>query len=177
MPKTNAEKAEYMRNWRKNNPDKASQHNESLKAYLRIHPQKRIPKEATLRQRLLRQTNPEKARASDAARKARYFAKNPLAKAKKNMRQRIYQVTRRLSLGKLSGKSSMHGCSKEYLKFHFEQLFQPGMSWANYGLWHVDHIVPLSSAKTLETVLILCHYTNLQPLWAIDNILKGSKTP
>jgi hypothetical protein len=51
------------------------------------------------------------------------------------------------------------------------------MSWDNYGFygWHIDHVIPLSSAKTEEEVYKLCHYTNLQPLWAEDNLKKGSK--
>ena len=49
------------------------------------------------------------------------------------------------------------------------------MSWENQGKWHIDHITPLSSAKTEEEVYRLCHYTNLQPLWAEDNLKKGSK--
>lgn len=47
------------------------------------------------------------------------------------------------------------------------------MTWDNYGKWHIDHIVPLVSAKTEEEMYKLCHYTNLQPLWALDNIKKG----
>jgi hypothetical protein len=51
------------------------------------------------------------------------------------------------------------------------------MSWENYGKWHVDHVIPLASAKTPEDLIKLCHYTNLQPLWAIENILKRDKLP
>lgn len=47
------------------------------------------------------------------------------------------------------------------------------MTWDNYGDWHVDHVVPLCSADTEEKLYELCHYTNLQPLWAADNISKG----
>lgn len=51
------------------------------------------------------------------------------------------------------------------------------MSWENHGLfgWHIDHKIPLSSAKDEEELKKLCHYTNLQPLWAIDNIKKRDK--
>ena len=49
------------------------------------------------------------------------------------------------------------------------------MSWENRNEWHVDHIIPLCSAKTQEELYNLCHYTNLQPLWVKDNLTKGSK--
>jgi hypothetical protein len=60
-------------------------------------------------------------------------------------------------------------------KFHIESKFQEGMSWENYGQWHVDHIKPLSLATTEQKVMELNHYTNLQPLWAVDNIKKSNK--
>ena len=59
---------------------------------------------------------------------------------------------------------------------HIENLFTEGMSWENHGEWHIDHKKPLASAKTEEELKKLCHYTNLQPLWALDNIRKGAKT-
>jgi hypothetical protein len=51
------------------------------------------------------------------------------------------------------------------------------MTWDNYGVggWEIDHIIPLASAKTEEEVYKLCHYTNLQPLWANENFKKGKK--
>jgi hypothetical protein len=69
------------------------------------------------------------------------------------------------------------GCSSEEFKIYIQSKFTEGMSWDNYGLygWHIDHIIPLSSSKTTEDVLILSHYTNLQPLWAKDNLKKGYK--
>jgi len=69
------------------------------------------------------------------------------------------------------------GCSIPELKLHLESKFQSGMTWDNYGKygWHIDHIKPLSSfdLTNREQVLMACHYTNLQPLWAIDNMIKN----
>ena len=58
---------------------------------------------------------------------------------------------------------------------HLEKQFAIGMSWENRSEWHIDHIIPLSSAKTEDEVYKLCHYTNLQPLWAEDNLKKSNK--
>ena len=71
-------------------------------------------------------------------------------------------------------------CSVEELKVHIENQFKEGMSWENYGEWHIDHIVPIKyqadgKAPTLEEVIQRLHYTNLQPLWASDNISKGNR--
>jgi len=49
------------------------------------------------------------------------------------------------------------------------------MNLDNQGKWHIDHIIPLSSAKTEGEFYELCHYTNLQPLWAENNIKKSNK--
>ena len=66
------------------------------------------------------------------------------------------------------------GCDPISLKDFLEKKFIEGMCWGNYGEWHIDHIIPLSSAKTEEEIYKLCHYSNLQPLWAIDNLKKVS---
>jgi len=76
-------------------------------------------------------------------------------------------------VGKKSSKTTdMIGCSIEELKKHIESLFLDGMNWDNRHLWHIDHIKPLSTAKTIDDVYILNHYTNLRPLWAVDNLNK-----
>ena len=78
------------------------------------------------------------------------------------------------SLIKNKSKSTQEiiGCSFKELKVHLESKFEDWMSWENYGLfngyydfgWDIDHIIPLSSAKSEEDVTKLCHFTNLQPL-------------
>jgi len=69
------------------------------------------------------------------------------------------------------------GCTPAALRGHIEAQFTPGMTWANYGLWHVDHIRPCASFDLLdpEQQRKCFHYTNLQPLWGSDNFKKGSK--
>lgn len=68
------------------------------------------------------------------------------------------------------------GCTLEELKKHLESKFTEGMNWNNYGEWHIDHIIPckIFDLSKEEAQKICFHYTNLQPLWGIDNIKKGS---
>lgn len=69
------------------------------------------------------------------------------------------------------------GCTIPELKQYLESKFLPGMSWDNWTVdgWHIDHIKPLSSFNLTDRQQFLeaCHYTNLQPLWAKDNLLKS----
>jgi hypothetical protein len=71
------------------------------------------------------------------------------------------------------------GCSMNDFCKHMEALFTPGMSWDNWSQmgWHIDHILPLSSFDLTDPaqVAIACHYSNLQPLWAGENISKGAR--
>jgi hypothetical protein len=66
-------------------------------------------------------------------------------------------------------------CSIDHFREYISSMFKDGMSFDNYGKWHLDHIIPLASATTEEEVIRLNHYTNFQPLWAEDNLRKGSK--
>lgn len=68
------------------------------------------------------------------------------------------------------------GCTRAELVAHLERQFPDGMTWVRRREWHIDHIKPfaafnLSDADELRAA---CHFTNLQPLWAADNIAKGA---
>jgi hypothetical protein len=64
------------------------------------------------------------------------------------------------------------GCTQQELLQHIEKQFLKGMNWKNRNLWHIDHIIPMDSAKTLEDNYKLNHFTNLRPMWAKDNLSK-----
>lgn len=92
-----------------------------------------------------------------------------------NLRQRIRHVLFKNS--KFAPSLELIGCGSDKLKSHLESKFQEGMTWENYGRWHIDHIRPCASFDlSKEDQQQLCfHYTNLQPLWAADNIKKSDK--
>lgn len=88
--------------------------------------------------------------------------------------------------GKKQNKAwDLIGCSVEWLKAHIENQWKAGMAWDNHGVWrrggsskwHIDHIRPCESFDLTDIAQQreCFHWTNLQPLWAIDNLQKGSK--
>lgn len=69
------------------------------------------------------------------------------------------------------------GCSIDEFRQHLEIRFTDGMSWDNYGEWHIDHIIPCSSfdLTKVEEQKKCFHYTNQRPMWAKDNLRKGNR--
>ncbi len=100
---------------------------------------------------------------------------NPINKLKETFRVLTNQAIKSKGLRRTKKSLVYLGCTIEYLKEHLEQQFLEGMTWDNHGEWHIDHIIPLSTALTEEDVYKLNHYTNLQPLWALDNQKKSNK--
>ena len=93
----------------------------------------------------------------------------------KSLRQRLRSAIKGVTKG--SSAMILVGCTIEKLKKHLESQFQFGMTWGNYGQWHIDHIKPCASFNLSDPAQqIKCfHYSNLQPLWAKENISKGKK--
>ena len=94
------------------------------------------------------------------------------------MRTRIGKVLRERNIGKQDKSYDLLGCSKREFIEYFENLFTDGMSWEKVGKEiHIDHIKPCCSFDlTKEEEQKKCfHFTNLQPLWAEDNLSKGGK--
>ena len=96
-----------------------------------------------------------------------------------NIKSRIYCAVLRSSARKVQSTIELIGCTIEELRSHLESQFVNGMSWDNYGRtgWHIDHIRPCASFDLSDPVQQrqCFHYSNLQPLWAADNIRKGSR--
>lgn len=121
--------------------------------------------------------NPEKVAENQRKYQSKRKAEDIQFKLAGNLRNRLYYALK----GNFKNGSAVRdlGCSIDELKIYLEALFDKGMTWGNYGKWHVDHILPLSSFDLTdrEQLLEACHYTNLQPLWAEDNIRKKDKLP
>ena len=119
-----------------------------------------------------RQDNKEKISARVKERRAT----NPMVKMTTNLRNRTAAAFRRRGYKKDSKTMEMLGVEWEVVSKYIEKKFTPKMNWDNQGTyWHIDHIYPLSLAKDEAELKRLCHYTNLQPLEATDNIVKGNK--
>lgn len=107
---------------------------------------------------------------------------DPLFKLSEILRTRLNIALKTKSWKKNTHFAEYIGCSLQELKIYLEKQFTEGMTWQNHGRWHpkikrwqIDHKIPLDSAKTEEELYKLCHYTNLQPLWADDNLSKSYK--
>ena len=99
------------------------------------------------------------------------YKKDPNFKIACNLRSRLLIALKRNYKAGSAVKDL--GCTIQEFKKYLESKFQPGMTWENYGKggWEIDHIYPLSKVDLTdrEQFLKVCHYTNLQPLWASDN--------
>lgn len=98
-----------------------------------------------------------------------------LFKLAKRCRNRLQEALKAKNWTKQCKFKDYIGCDLATLKSHLEAQFKDGMTWENYGDWHIDHKYPLSLATSPEEIYALCHYTNLQPLWALDNLAKSNK--
>lgn len=152
--KNKEKELERFKNYRINNPEKRK---ETCKNYV--------------------ERNKEKHNKYSREWKRKKMKSDPLYKIIHNLRIRTKGYLKKARSKKNYKFLDIIGCSSDQLKEHLENKFTEGMSWDNYGFygWHIDHIIPLSSAKSKDEIYKLCHYTNLQPLWCKENLSKGDK--
>jgi hypothetical protein len=118
-------------------------------------------------------------------RQSEYWSKrrkeDPQVRIRGYLRKRVTEAIKSCGGKKELSVSKELGCTWKFFGSYIESLWLPGMSWDNYGVhgWHIDHIFPLSllDLTNPEDFKKACHYTNLQPLWALDNLRKSNKAP
>ena len=98
---------------------------------------------------------------------------DPVKKLKRHLQAVMGQIFRNKGIKKDTKTEKILGCSFSLFKSYIETRFQEGMSWQNRSNWHLDHIIPLATAKTKKELIKLNYYTNFRPLWAKDNLLKS----
>lgn len=100
---------------------------------------------------------------------------SPLRFSAHKIRNLIRNTLTQSGYSKKTKTCEILGAEFNIVRQHIESKFVDGMNWENHGKWHIDHIVPVSSAKDETTLIQLNHYENLQPLWASENLRKGAK--
>lgn len=155
--------------WRKNNPEKNKR--------LKIEWNERNPGHAARKAKAWRAANPEKWKAGAKKNRLRTLS-TPEGRLNHNMRGHMSRCLSKTkeTIGQL--KRSLPYTIAE-LRVHLERQFLPGMSWNNRKDWHIDHIIPLSSFKftssTNPEFQAAWALTNLRPMWAKENVVKGKK--
>jgi hypothetical protein len=104
---------------------------------------------------------------------------DPAFAISQRLRSRFSRALNAQSAKKLNKTLDLIGCSVAELMLHLEAQFVPGMTWENRSQWHIDHIIPVAlfDMRDGDQQQAAFHYTNLRPLWAIDNHKKGAKPP
>ncbi len=179
--KTSPSRLEYNRLWRLANRERLQE----LCRQWRL----RNPERSRELSRRWRQKNPERAREFLRQRRTRMHVRktesqyrmkryhsDPQFRVTTLLRNRVRLALR--GLRKSAATLELLGCSVGALRGHLEAQFRPGMTWENYGpVWHMDHVRPCASFNLADPMeqKVCFHYTNLQPLFAEENILKGAK--
>lgn len=102
---------------------------------------------------------------------------SPYVRLVSNLRTRLWQVIKRASTKRAGRTLELVGCSLSTLRDHLEVQFRDGMTWDNYGQWHVDHRTPCASfdLSDPQQQRKCFHFSNLQPLWAQENHIKSKR--
>ena len=163
---TNREKANAKaKKWAQTNRERVNANNR------KYYQNNREKKRASLRKRSKR---PEAKKRRNARLKKRYHT-DPQYRLACNLRSRVHDALK--GKNKSASTMAMLGCSYTHVMEHLEKQFQPGMTWENQGEWHADHMMPCASFDLTdpEQQRRCFHYTNLQPMWASENISKQDK--
>jgi len=148
--KHSQERRDYSKKYRLNNKEKIKRYN-----------------------KLYRSENKEKINKKQSQYWKNYYKSNINFKISHNLRSRLNSSLQNNQ--KVGSAVKDLGCTIDEFRFFISSKFIDGMSWENYGSWHLNHIIPLCRFDLCkkEDFLKACNYTNYQPLWAIDNLIKN----
>jgi len=162
------DKKKYMKEYREKNKEK-------LKEYIINWRVENVDKFQSGRKNYYKKNKEEVVRKNYEYCKKRK-AIDPLYKLSRGIRSLILISFKSNFTTKSKKTTEILDCSFEEFKLHLESQFDDKMNWENQGTyWHMDHIIPISSAETEEDVYRLNHYTNFQPLYWLDNLKKSNK--
>jgi hypothetical protein len=186
-PETAEANAAYMRVWRQEakecpeQREKSRVSNKKAKAGRTLEQLAAHNEDSRLRMNRKYREDPlfrEAAITASVARRRRRLASDPKHRVVASIRSRIQQLIRGRYI-KAAGTEKLLGCTWQQAREHLEAQFRPGMSWETYGQkgWHIDHIRPCASfdLSDPEQQRQCFHYSNLQPLWAAENLSKSDK--
>jgi hypothetical protein len=120
----------------------------------------------------------EKNRTASRIYQRKLRTESPHYRIRMTLTSRITMAVKSAKTNKCYKTMELLGCTIDHVRQHLEAQFTEGMTWDNHGEWHIDHIRPCASfdLTDAEQQLECFNYTNLQPLWAKDNLAKGAKT-
>ena len=156
--------------WKTNNLEKVRAYKRKEAKQYRI----KYPEKVKLQNKVWKENNKDYGRNYAKKYYHTHIKQNINLIIQKNLRKGIWDTLK----GNSKSERTMRivGCSIQELRQHLEKQFTFGMNWKNYGFgWHIDHIKPIKifNLSNKEELQKCFHYTNLQPLWAIENIKKG----
>lgn len=166
----------YINNYRNQNKEKNNERRRQI--YWENHEKELIRAKKKHEKNKEKETEYRKISRKEISKKMKIrYHNDDIFKIKTNIRNRMRLFLRKNNITKLNKTFEIVGCSPQELKEHLEKQFTEEMSWKNYGFygWHIDHKIPLDFGKTKNEIYKLCHYTNLQPLWATENLKKSNK--
>ena len=173
---------ESVRRWREKNPEddkrKQAEWREKNREYLREKERdrlRRIMADPEKHAEFLAKRREQRARLKTEKRRRET---DPNYKIKRLLRSRVKAAIKGAATKKYASTMELLGCTVEEVRRHIESLWKPGMTWGNHGQygWHIDHIRPCASFDLTDPAQQrqCFHWSNLQPLWAEENLRKSS---
>lgn len=156
--------------WSKNNKDKLKEYSIKAKKYKAVYYKANKEKLQKAHAEYYQQNKKNLVSKNLLKRRS-----DPLERLKHNLSTYINKTLLKFKTNKSKKTIEIVGLTLVEFKLHIESKFLPGMTWDNYGEWHIDHICPISQALNQDELYKLWNYINLRPSWSTFNISKSNK--